>query len=184
MSIACPNKNSKEWKMLVSQVGEDLAHRAFAFNNFTMPDVKPISEIKKAIGFKSNLENTVGLKTRLRKYNQANNTSHSFIATRAYGNSFNIEMRYNYLPVNKANQEARDLRRQEPVAVENLDPIIEQSRQLDLFNSSDILPSAYTQVEDAEKVRTRKLQVELIKQKDALKKAQDEATRRETFGIS
>lgn len=182
MSIACPNKNSKEWKMLVKQVGEDLAHRAFAFNNFTMPDVKPISEIKKAIGFKSNLENTVGLKTRLRKYNQANNTSHSFIATRAYGNTFNIEMRYNYLPVNKANQEARDLRRQEPVAVENLNPILEQSRQLDLFNSSDILPSAYAEVESAEKVRTRKLQVELIKQKDALKRTNDKESRKDIIG--
>lgn len=182
MSIACPNKNSKEWKMLVKQVGDDLANRAFAFNNFQMPDVRPVTEIKKAIGFQPTLENTVGLKTRLRKYNQANNTSHSFEATRIYGNTFRIDMKYNYLPVNKANQEARDLRRQEPVAVENLNPIIEQSRQLDLFNSSDILPSAYTQVESAEKVRTRKLQVELIKQKDALKKTQDKDARRDIIG--
>jgi len=156
MAIACPNKNSKEWKMLVKQVGEDLAHRAFAFNDFQMPDVRPTTEIKKAVGFQPTLENTAGLASKLRNYNQRNNTSHSFEATRAWGNTFKIEMKYNYLPVNKAQQQLRDLRRQEPMAVENLvntypnASILEQVRQLDLFDSSDIIPSAPYQVEASE----------------------------------
>jgi hypothetical protein len=177
MAIACPNKNSKEWKMLVKQVGEDLAHRAFAFNDFQMPDVRPTTEIKKAVGFQPTLENTAGLASKLRNYNQRNNTSHSFEATRAWGNTFKIEMKYNYLPVNKAQQQLRDLRRQEPMAVENLvntypnASILEQVRQLDLFDSSDIIPSAPYQVEASEKVRIKKLQTEFIRQKDLLKKA-------------
>jgi len=176
MAIACPNKKRKEWKMLVKQVGEDLAHRAFAFNDFQMPDVRPTTEIKKAVGFQPTLENTAGLASKLRKYNQRNNTSHSFEATRAWGNTFKIEMKYNYLPVNKAQQQLRDLRRQEPMAVENLvntypnASILEQVRQLDLFESSDIIPSAPYQVEASEKVRIKKLQTEFIRQKDLLKK--------------
>jgi hypothetical protein len=177
MAIACPNKNSKEWKMLVKQVGEDLAHRAFAFNDFQMPDVKTTTEIKKAVGFQPTLENTAGLASKLRNYNQRNNTSHSFEATRAWGNTFKIEMKYNYLPVNKAQQQLRDLRRQEPMAVENLvntypnASILEQVRQLDLFESADIIPSAPYQVEASEKVRIKKLQTEFIRQKDLLKQA-------------
>ena len=186
MVIACPNKNSKEWKMLVKQVGEDLAHRAFAFNDFQMPDVKPTTEIKKAVGFQPTLENTAGLASKLRNYNQRNNTSHSFEATRAWGNTFKIEMKYNYLPVNKAQQQLRDLRRQEPMAVENLvntypnASILEQVRQLDLFDSSDIIPSAPYQVEASEKVRIKKLQTEFIRQKDLLKKA-DTADKRKAI---
>ena len=186
MAIACPNKNSKEWKMLVKQVGEDLAHKAFAFNNFQMPDVKPTTEIKKAVGFQPTLENTAGLASKLRNYNQRNNTSHSFEATRAWGNTFKIEMKYNYLPVNKAQQQLRDLRRQEPMAVENLvntypnASIIEQVRQLDLFESSDIIPSAPYQIESSEKVRIKKLQSEFIRQKDLLKKA-DTADKKKTI---
>ena len=181
MSLACPNKNSKEWKMLVSQVGEDLAHRAFAFNNFQMPDVKPISEIKKAIGFQKTLENTAGFQAKLRKYNQRNNTSHSFTAKPLWGNTVEIIMQYNYLPVNKAKQLERDLRRQEPLAAENLN-IQEQARQLDLFGNSDIVPTAPQQVENAEKVRLKKLQVELIRQKDLLKQAAEAEQKKEIIG--
>ena len=188
MSIACPNKNSKEWKMLVKQVGEDLAHRAFAFNNFQMPDVKPTSEIKKAIGFQPTLENTAGLASKLRNYNQRNNTSHSFEATRAWGNTFKIEMKYNYLPVNKTQQQLRDLRRQEPMAAENLTntypnaSVLEQVRQLDLFGTYDLVPSAAYQVESSEKVRIKKLNTEFIKQKDLLKQATTEAQKKTITG--
>jgi hypothetical protein len=179
MSIACPNKNSKEWKMLVKQVGEDLAHRAFAFNNFQMPDVKPVTEIKKAIGFQPTLENTAGFASKLRKYNERNNTSHSFETKPVWGNTVAITMKYNYLPVNKTQQQLRDLRRQEPMAVENLTntypnaSIQEQIRQLDLFDSMDIIPSASSQVESSEKVRIRKLNTEYIRQRDLLKKTTD-----------
>lgn len=181
MSLACPNKNSKEWKMLVSQVGEDLAHRAFAFNNFTMPVVKPITEIKKEIGYQKTLENTAGFQAKLRKFNQKYNTSHSFIARPLWGNTVEIVMQYNYLPVNKAKQQERDLRRQEPVAVENL-TVQEQGRQLDLFGSSDIIPAASIQVEEAEKVRLKKLHTEYIRLKDNLKKADNNEDRRTIIG--
>ena len=47
MSIACPNKNSKEWKTLVKQTGEQLANLAFVANEYRIPDVKSSTEIKK-----------------------------------------------------------------------------------------------------------------------------------------
>ena len=74
MSLACPNKNSKEWKTLVSQTGENLANLAFVANNFQMPDVKSATEIKKEIGYKKQMENYAGFSARLRNYNAKHGT--------------------------------------------------------------------------------------------------------------
>jgi predicted ABC-type ATPase len=119
MSLACPNKSSKEWKMLVSQTGEDLANLAFVANGYRIPDVKPITDIKKAIGFKPNVENFAGIANKLRRFNQANGTSHYFVAERAWGNTFNLTLKYNYLPVNVEKQRQRMAAKGDPLYAVN-----------------------------------------------------------------
>jgi hypothetical protein len=182
MSLACPNKNSKEWKMLVSQTGDTLANLAFVANNFQMPDVRPISEIKKELKFKPQVENYAGLSARLRNYNAKHGTSHSFKATKAWGNTFNLELKYNYLPVNVEKQRQRMEARKEPLYVENLstqsfkEVYPSQStaqQQLNLFESDDLIATAAEPITEAEQRRLRKLYTEVRKQKDALAKTTD-----------
>ena len=119
MAKACANKNSKEWKMLVSQTGETLANLAFLANGEQMPDVKPITEIKKAIKFQPMVENFAGIASRLRKYNQQNGTSHYFTKERAYGNTFKLTLKYNYLPVNIERQRQRMAAQGDPLYAVN-----------------------------------------------------------------
>jgi hypothetical protein len=107
MSLACPLKNGKEWKTLVSQTGETLASLAYMANGYQMPDVRTATEIKKAIGFKEYTEDFTNLASRILKYNKQNNTSHYFEYTKAWGNTFKLEMKYNYLPVNVEKQRQR-----------------------------------------------------------------------------
>jgi hypothetical protein len=182
MSLACPNKNSKEWKTLVSQTGENLANLAFVANNFQMPDVKSATEIKKEIGYKKQMENYAGFSARLRNFNAKHGTSHSFTATKAWGNTFDIEMKYNYLPVNVEKQRQRMEARKEPLYVENLstqsfkEVYPSQSKgpeQLNLFESDDLIANAADAVTDAEQLRIKKLHSEVLKQKDALTKVSD-----------
>ena len=124
MAEACANTNSKEWKMLVSQTGEELAHLAFVANNYQIPDVKSISEIKKEIGFKSKVENFAGIASKLRKFNQRNGTSHYFTFKRAWGNTFELTLKYNYLPVNLEKQRQREAAKGDPLyMVTNFDPV-------------------------------------------------------------
>jgi len=107
MSLACPLKSGKEWKMLVAQVGENLASLAYVNNGLQIPDVRPTSEIKKAVGFKEYTEDFSNIAQRIQKYNKTHNTSHYFEYTKAYGNTFKLEMKYNYLPVNIEKQRQR-----------------------------------------------------------------------------
>jgi hypothetical protein len=119
MSLACPNKSSKEWKMLVSQTGEDLANLAFVANGYRIPDVKTATEIKRAIAFKPTVENYAGIAHRLRKYNEQNGTSHYFTMEKAWGNTFKLELKYNYLPVNVEKQRQRMAAKGDPLYVVN-----------------------------------------------------------------
>lgn len=105
--------------MLVSQTGEDLANLAFVANGYRVPDVQKITDIKKAIGFKPNVENFAGIANKLRKFNQANGTSHYFVADRAWGNTFNLTLKYNYLPVNLEQQRQRMAAKGDPLYVVN-----------------------------------------------------------------
>ena len=107
MSLACPLKSGKEWKMLVAQVGDNLASLAYVNNGLQIPDVRPTSEIKKAVGFKEYTEDFSNIAQRIQKYNKTHNTSHYFEYTKAYGNTFKLEMKYNYLPVNIEKQRQR-----------------------------------------------------------------------------
>jgi len=107
MAYACPNTESKEWKMLVEQVGEELANMAFVRNGYEIPNVVPLSEIKKAIGFKNETENWANIAAKLIKYNKKHGTSHSFKPVRAYGNTWRLIFKPNYLPVNAEKQRQR-----------------------------------------------------------------------------
>lgn len=107
MSLACPLKNGKEWRMLVAQTGDTLASLAYVANGLQMPDVRTASEIQKEIGFQKHIEDFSNIAKRLLKYNRQHNTSHYFEYTKAWGNTFKLEMKYNYLPVNIEKQRQR-----------------------------------------------------------------------------
>jgi hypothetical protein len=107
MEKACANKNSREWKIMVKQTGETLAELAFIANGYRMPDVKTREEIKKELGFQARVEDLTRFKTKLRNYNKKYGTSHYYTSKKIYGNTFEIELKYNYLPVNVEKQRQR-----------------------------------------------------------------------------
>ena len=200
MAEVCANKNSKEWKKLVSQTGDQLANLAFITNGYEIPDVRPATEIKKEISFKTRTENFAGIASKLRRYNQKHGTSHYFTFRPIWGNTFELTMKYNYLPVNIEKQRQRDAAKGDPLYVVNdfdangfsymyptsptvervqpaLRPIME-SQQLDLFSDSDeLIKGAEAKLESVEKRRRNKIDSEIIKQREAYKNAKtpDEA---------
>ena len=116
--INCPLPNSKEWKMLVSQTGESLAKLAFIANGYAVPNVTSLTDIKKAIGFKTNVENFASIAKKLKAYNKINGTSHSFEKERIYGNTFKLTLKPNYLSVNLEKQRIREQGRNDLFRVE------------------------------------------------------------------
>ena len=80
----CPNKASKEWKMLVSQTGEDLAWTTWMAYSGEYPDMKPISTLREEIGIRSNISSAQIplMAKRVREYNKAHGTAHSFTPVR------------------------------------------------------------------------------------------------------
>ena len=186
MAANCPNKNSKEWKILVSQSGGRLAKMAFVANNYTIPNVKTITEIKKAIGFKSKTEDFSSMADKLAKYNSKNGTAHSFVHTRIYGNTFDVILNPNYL--SRGNEASRQkLARKNPILrVEGYDAQInydsftpslseQQSGYFDengdfkpnadndiSDNIDFLLPTANSQLVNAETIRKRKIDSEII----------------------
>jgi hypothetical protein len=183
MATACPNKNSKEWKLLVSQTGETLATLAFITNSYQMPEVKTATEIKKAIGFKTNVENFAGISAKLRKYNQQNGTSHYFTFKKAWGNTFELSLKYNYLPVNVEKQRQRQAAKADPLyAINNFDPVgfnqmypsVASSSQTNTISEvDDLIDDANIQVTRAERIRLDKINTAIIKERQSLKKTSD-----------
>jgi hypothetical protein len=220
MSAAtCINKNTPEYKALLSQVGsERLAVLAILNNGYEVPDVRPITEIKNAIKFKSEVENFAGIAANLRRYNTKNNTSHYFTFTKAFGNTFKLELKYNYLPVDLERQRQRKARQGDPMYMvvgfnqqgfnqvypnnnrqSNLfegaitgketpttsTPTIEEERDLGFYNgdaalleqeSRDmdfLIEGSGKKVVDLEKRRERKINDEIIKQRQLLKNVTD-----------
>jgi len=111
MATACPNIHSKEWKQLMDQVqNERLAELAFIAKGYRIPNVRPITEIKKAIGFNPLVEDFTRIAAKLKRYNRINGTSHRFEKELVYGNTFRLTMKYNYLSVNQEEQRQRDAR--------------------------------------------------------------------------
>tara|TARA_R110002074_G_scaffold308863_2_gene479608 strand:+ start:7684 stop:11823 length:4140 start_codon:yes stop_codon:yes gene_type:complete len=190
MSINCPNKSLKEWKMLTKQTGEKLANLAFIANGYQIPDVRPITEIKKAIGFKSKTENFASIASKIKKYNRKHGTAHSFTIDPVYGNTFELEFFANYLPVNLEKQRRRSESRGEVFQIESIhneafDTIYTPSlseQEAGYFNeegdflpladrTDDMVPSAGTTLANTEKVRVEKIEAEAIKERHIAKEA-------------
>ena len=189
--MICPNINTKEWKMLVSQTGEDLANMAFVANDYNIPDVKTLTDIKKAIGFKPKTENFAGIGRKLRKYNAKNGTSHSFTKVKIYGNTFQLTLFPNYLPVNLEKQRQRlevknDNFRADAVAKEAFSEIYTPSpseQQAGYFNEEGdfmpnedidfLIPTAKEEVKAVEGKRKSKIETAIREQRSNLKKAKN-----------
>lgn len=177
MFIACPNKNTKEWKDLVKQTGEKLANLAFVANGYRMPDVKSITEIKKAIKFQAKVENFAGIASRIRKYNQQNGTSHYFTYKNVWGNTFELTLKYNYLPVNIEKQRQREAAKGDPLyAIDDFNapgfnymyPNNSTSSNTSISNIDELIPNAENKIVDAEKIRKNKINTEIIRQRQKL----------------
>jgi hypothetical protein len=190
MATACPNKNTKEWKDLVKQTGDTLANMAFVANNYRMPDVKSITEIKKAIKFQAKVENFAGTAARLRKYNQQNGTSHYFTYKNVWGNTFELTMKYNYLPVNLERQRQRDAAKGDPLMVVNdfdgpgfnyMYPGNINNDRNGLSATDELLPDAEKQIVSVERIRKNKINTEIIKQRQNLANIKDSAELNKTL---
>jgi hypothetical protein len=191
MSIACPNKNTKEWKDLVKQTGNTLANLAFAANGYRMPDVKSITEIKKEIKFQSKVENFAGVAARLRKYNQKNGTSHYFVYKPIWGNTFELTLKYNYLPVNEERQRQRMAAKGDPLyVVDDFDaagfnymyPGI-TNKNTGTSNIDELIPNAESSVVSAERLRKDKINGEIIKQRQKLTSITDPTELRKALTV-
>lgn len=193
MSVNCPNTNTKEWKMLVSQCGDTLANLAFVANDHQIPDVRPLTEIKNAVGFKSKVENYASIATRIQKYNRKHGTAHSFHPTPVYGNTFELEFFPNYLPVNLEKARKRAEARGEVFKIESIrndafgivyTPSLSE-QEAGYFNEEGdfmpndnltddidfLIPSAGQSLADTEQVRVNKIKTEIRKEREAVKLA-------------
>lgn len=194
---ACANKNSKEWKTLIDQVGEELANMAFVANGYEIPNIVSITDIKQNIGFKSKVENYAGIAHKLRLYNAKNGTSHYFIKKLVYGNTWELELKLNYLPVNIEKQRQylsakNDIIKApvDQISFEELYPKIEYTPSLSeqaagRFNEEGdflppnyeqidyLLPDAFIQVKAVEIKRKQKIDKEIIQQRQLLKSIED-----------
>jgi len=150
MSNACPVRTSKDWKLLESQVGNDLAWTTWmAYNEDYPPTLKSISDIKKDIGIPSEINdsNKTNVFKKIRIYNAINGTSHS-VKPEYVGESQRIKLMFfpNYLPVNLEKQRQREYERTAKIMK------FEQA-----FNetykdvSQEELDAAQIQMEDAER---------------------------------
>ena len=100
----CPNRASKEWKLLVSQMNEneDNAWLLWKANGYSFPKaLQTISQIKKAVGIKKEMSNlqVALMAKRLAKYNDKFGTSHSFKANKiGQADLYNIDLTVSYWP--------------------------------------------------------------------------------------
>ena len=137
MGVSCPNKKSREWKMLEKQVGPELADITYISNGYNIPDVKTITETKKELGFKTYVENLTALASRVKRYNEKNGTSHYFTKESAYGNTFKVELKLNYLPVSLEKRRRREARRDEIYRVEELDTLAATESFANLYGEAE-----------------------------------------------
>jgi len=191
----CPNENSKEWKMLVEQVGERLASMAYAYNGYEIPNVKPLTEIKQELGFKKYEENLGKIASKIKKYNKINGTSHSFIRKKAYGNTWELTFIPNYLPTRGeiARQrlaESKPAFRTDNKFSKGFSEIYTPSKSEEEAgwfdeegnfrpnadrntNIDDLIPTAASQVEQVEKKRKLQIESDIRKEREALSIATD-----------
>jgi len=115
----CPNRNSPEWKMLVSQVGEYMAEITFQKKK-SMPNVKSLTELKKDLKWVSKTENFIAIGNRISRYNAKNQTSHRFEKSRLYGNTWELTFIPSYLSVTDEANRLKAARKNDVWKVENL----------------------------------------------------------------
>jgi hypothetical protein len=207
---SCPNRNSEDWKRLLNQVGEDLAEKAFIANGYIIPNVPTISEIKKDIGYrKQRPDYTVPqFAKQLKKYNQKNGTSHSFTPKLVFGDTVEITMHLNYIPVNIEKQRQKDSQRLEPAKVANNEQAEKAFRELyeiepgkfqqeatgvfddegnfkvpDDIDEDYLVETASEQVKAVEQKRKLKIDRDIYSLREQMLKAQREGNKDEVYRL-
>ena len=151
---ACPNTNTKEWKMLMSHLEENEAeaYRAYIAHGYTIPPVITKSELKQAIGLTSAVyssDRQIAINKKLRIYNEKNGTSHFVEYTPiGSGDVSSANIRFNYLPVNRKRQAERDRRRdmveygylQDAESFENIYTPSESEKEAGRIVEGDFIP--------------------------------------------
>ncbi len=121
MGINCPNKNTPEWIMLVEQVGEDMAMLTYLQHGQSLPEIKSLSKTKRELLFRPNEERLERIYSNIKNYNRRNGTSHYIIKTKSYGNTFDLELKLNYLPVNVEKQRQKKAESNLVYKIDNID---------------------------------------------------------------
>lgn len=98
----CPIKTSKEYKLLLQQLGSDLAvvYTWKLFNNNYPPTLMSTSELKKTLGVRSGMSGRQlnNFADKLRAYNNRYNTYHSYTTRqRGQSDSYDVILHPNYL---------------------------------------------------------------------------------------
>ena len=202
--MSCPNKNTKDWKMLVQHLNSEFeAHRVFIAHGDTLPTVIGITDLKKRVGLTKkdySVEQQIGINRKVRRWNDINGTSH-FVQYMRLGESerFMGILKLNYLPVNKEAQADRDRRRkmegytklQDIKDFETTFTPSESEQQAGQFVDGDFLPPSYfpaaekrrkgpkfqpyIEVKEAELIRLKNKKAQVISRK---KKATSGAEKR------
>ena len=100
----CPNRASKEWKLLVSQMNgnDDNAWLLWKANGYSFPKaLQTDNQIKKAVGIRKEMSNlqVALMAKRLAKYNDKFGTSHSFKANRiGQADLYTVDLTVSYWP--------------------------------------------------------------------------------------
>lgn len=193
MVKACPNPQDPQWKELVKQVGDRLANMAFVSNGYEMPNVRPLAEIKKAIGFKSETHDYAPLAKKIKQYNATNGTSHSFTPTQL-GESTLYTLKFfpNYLPTNAEIKRQQDEASFDSLKVENREEYKQGFKQLYPYTPSpsemaagrfnqegdfipiddytdELIAAAPKQVAEVEYKRRQKIDKEILKVREQLR---------------
>jgi hypothetical protein len=168
---ACPNKNSKEWKLLVSQVGEDLAFTTWmAYGDDFPPQLKSTSEIRKEmkLPYQISINQLSKIKKMIRLYNDKNGTAHTYREFSKPGDSpylTRLEPVINYLPANLEARRLRDIQRSEEGTFSDLYPeAVKNVRNVEDLNDFYMGDDALRE-QDRRNIETTSF-VELIEQAD------------------
>jgi len=194
--MSCPNKNTKEWKMLVDHVnGEFEAYRVFIAHGDSLPTVIGMTELKKKLGLTKkgySVQQQITINRKVRRWNELNGTSHSVQYKRlGESNTFMGVLNLSYLPVNKEAQADRDRRRKmegytKIQDIQDFDATFtpsESEQKAGQFIDGDFMPPSYfpatgnrrmgpkfqpyIEVKEAELTRLRNKRAQVVRMKKA-----------------
>lgn len=157
----CPNKSSKEWKVLVSQVGEDTAWATWQFHKFDFPlSISNTSTIKKDIGLRNGLSElqVAKMAKRLEKYNAKHGTSHSFDKNKVgQADLYNPVLRVSYFPKKVVQKIIEDgntniLGKETTKAFMNTNPTLFMQEGNQYFKNGDIFATLEDALHDADEM--------------------------------